>query len=122
MQNDPPIAEVLPVNGKSALWTPGWANWFFSVLRGLTGWRASVTVQVSLDFPLIAPQSQATLDTPMDGANPGDGIQVTTAQVAGVAFSAFVVSAGSVRVVAANYSAAGVNPPAQSFTLIGLLQ
>jgi len=115
MNNLPPIREPITRG-----WTPSWGNWFQQVFECLR-WNRSFNISVSLNFPSIPATSQVALTTPVAGARPGDAVLLTpTSDVSGIAFTATVSATGVISVIAKNFTAAPIDPPAQNFRILVL--
>jgi hypothetical protein len=113
MNNQPPMNE-----SAGGGWTPSWANWFQQVFNALP-WKKGFNFRSIIDFPSIAPQSQASTTVSIKGARAGDAVQITPlADTAGIVYSGVVTSADTVTVYAKNYTAAAVDPASTTFRII----
>lgn len=115
MNNAPPIQRPA-----GEIWSPEWANWFQQVFACLP-WKRGFNVTATLDFPLIAAQSETSLTVTVTGAAIGDAASVTSsAHTAGINYSAMVTAANTVTVYAQNFTAGGINPASGTFRVIVL--
>ena len=117
MNNLPPLNEALFAGAVPPL-MGGWSNWFTQVFLCLN-WKKSFNITATLDFGLIAAQSQAGLTVTVTGARSGDSVSVTPlADVSGIVFTGVVTAVDTVTVYAKNFSAAGVNPASQLYRIL----
>lgn len=125
MVTKPPIQAGLPVDENfrtkqiAASWPPVWAEFISQVWQALQGWTITRTTTVTFDFGLIAAQSQATTTATVTGAAVGDAVIVRpTTAVNGIILDGSVTAVDTVTVRAVNYSAGGIDPASQIYTVI----
>lgn len=112
MNNRPPLQE----EGGS----PGWANWFTQIFQCLP-WKKGINVTATVDFPLVAAQSEQPLAVTVTGARAGDAVQVTPSfNTVGILYSGVVTADNTVTLYAKNFTAGAINPASQQFRIIVL--
>jgi hypothetical protein len=121
MKENAPLIEPI-TNG----FTKGWARWFTQVWIGLLGWTQSYTTTETIDFGLVAANSEsAGTAVTVTGVRlptatiPLACVEVTpSSNTAGITYKALVTARDQVTVYAINYTAAGINPASLTFRII----
>lgn len=123
MIGEPPLNSALPTSTAGAVWPKPWGNWFTQVFLALFGWKRTFYGTVNNDFGLIAAQGQATTTATVTGARVGD-IVIARAPVAvnGLAVDATVTADDTVTLRVFNYSAGGINPASQTYSILVVQQ
>lgn len=100
--------------------TASWANYYQQINASLGGWSASASIRATLDFPVIAGQSQQALTVDFQGAKVGDSVQIYANDIPGIIYTSSVLSDGVVTIYAKNYTSANINPASTDFRIIVL--